>query len=125
MIPGLNILALANKVIATQTLLYAQYTSRAANDVGVWITTYATAVSIQGNIQPVPRNRYENMGLDFQKNYVQIFVQKDVLDIERDVTGDQFTYAGKIYEAQSRTEWFTQDGWDQVLCVEVIAPPES
>ncbi len=121
LIPGSNLLAIANRVIAQQTLLYKQFAGRIANNTGVWVATYAATVTIQGNIQPVPRNRYENMGLDFQKNYAEIFVQKNVIDIARDVTGDQFAYNGRIFEAQSRTDWFGQDSWDQVLCVEVPA----
>lgn len=119
LVPGSNLLALANRVIATQTLSYAAYSSRTANSVGVWNTAYAAPVIIRGNIQPVPRNRYENMGLDFQKNYATIFIQKNVIDIARDVSGDQFTYNGRIFEAISRTDWFGQDSWDSVLCVEV------
>jgi len=121
MVPGLNILSIANRVIAPQTMQYRPFVSRLANSVGVFVTTHGTAVTIKANLQPVPRSRYENMGLDFQKNYAVIFVQKNVIDIARDVTGDQFIYCNKIFEAQSRTDWFNIDGWDQVLCVQVPA----
>lgn len=118
MFPGGNILALANKVIAPQCLQYSHYLSRELNSAGVFVTKRATAVRINGNIQPVPRSRYEVMGLDFQKNYAVIYIQKSIIDIARDVTGDQFWYAGKLYQAESRTSWYAQDGWDAILCVE-------
>ena len=118
-IPGSNLLSLANRLIAQQILQYAQYQTRAVNSVGVWNTTYNQPVQILGNIQPVPRQRYENMGLDFQKNYAIIYVQKNVIDIDRNVAGDQFTYNGIIYEAISKTNWFAQDDWVGVLCVAV------
>lgn len=123
--PGSNILGLANRVIAQQTLGYRRFISRALNVEGVYQTTRSGGTSVRGNIQPVPRSRYEQNGLDFQKNYVNIFLKKNVTDIERNVTGDQFWYAGHIYQAESKTDWFAQDGWDQVLCVEVTtcSPP--
>lgn len=117
--PGFNLLALANKAIAAQQLQYRPFIKRELNAAGVWMTSRAAPAVLQGNIQPVPRTRYEIMGLDFQANYATIFVQKNVVDIARDVTGDQFWYAGRLYQAESRTSWFAQDGWDAILCVEV------
>lgn len=116
--PGGNLLALANKVIAPQQLLYRPFLGRVLNIAGVYETRRASPVSLLGNIQPVPRSRYEIMGLDFQKNYAMIYVQKNAIDIERDVTGDQFWYSGRLYQAESRTSWFAQDGWESVLCIE-------
>jgi hypothetical protein len=123
--PGGNILALANRVIAPQQMQYRPYISRTLNVAGVYITNYAGAAAITANIQPIQRERYEVMGLDMQKTYVNIYVQKNIIDIAREVTGDQFWYSGRLYEAESRTSWFAQDGWDAVLCVEVpgYTPP--
>lgn len=125
MIPGSNLLSMALRVIAPQTIAYYPYVSRTKLANGVLNPVYGSGVNVDGSFQPVPRSRYENMGLDFQKNYVTIFVSKNVIDIERDVTGDRFTYAGKLYQAESRTDWFSQDGWDAILCVEVpqTTPP--
>jgi len=116
--PGGNILGLALSVITPQQLSYRRFVSRAANAAGVWNVKYSNPVQLRGSIQPVPRERYEQNGLDFQKNYVTIFVSQNVIDISRDVTGDQFWYAGKLYQAESRTPWFQQDGWDAILCIE-------
>jgi hypothetical protein len=123
--PGANILALANKVIAAQQMQYRPFVSRELNEAGIYVTTWAAPALVMGNIQPIQRSRYEVMGLDFQKNYVNIYIQKHVIDIAREVSGDQFWYAGRLYAAESRTAWLAQDGWDAVLCVEVpgYSPP--
>jgi hypothetical protein len=125
MFPGGNILALANRVISPQCVQYRPFVSRALNSAGVLVPKWSSPCTLNANVQPVPRSRYEVMGLDFQKNYATIYVQKNVVDIARDVTGDQFWYSGKLYQVESRTDWFAQDGWDAILCVEVpgYTPP--
>ena len=70
-------------------------------------------------MQPVPRVLMETLGLDFQKHYVNIFVPQSVIDIRRDVSSDKFIYCGVTYQGISLTKWVSQDGWNQVLCVEV------
>lgn len=118
-VPGNNILAQALSVITPQTLAYSHWKTRTLQPNGVWNSTYEAATSVQGSIQPVSRTLMEELGLDMQRNYVNIFVRKNVIDIERDMAGDKFGYGGRIYEAISNTAWFLQDGWDQVLAVEV------
>lgn len=120
MIPGGNILGMAFNVITPQCVGYRPYIQRTLNDVGVWeAQLYGSPVQLRGSLQPVPRTRYEVLGLDFQKNYVTLFIERGVIDIARDVAGDEFAYAGKLYHAESKTPWFAQDGWDSVLAVEV------
>lgn len=123
--PGGNILGMANLVISPQLLSYRPFVKRELNAAGVYMTTRAAPIELLGNIQPVPRERYEQNGLDFQKNFATIYIQKNVVDIARSMTGDQFWYAGKLYQAESRTSWSAQDGWDAVLCIEVpgYSPP--
>lgn len=125
MIPGGNILAMANRVIAPQQLQYRPFVSRELNAAGIYMTRRAAPVLLLANLQPVPRSRYEQLGLDLQKNFSTIFIQKNAIDISRDVTGDQFWYSGRLYQAESRTSWFAQDGWEAILCVEVpgYTPP--
>ena len=123
--PGGNLLALANKAIAAQTLSYRPFIKRDLNAAGDYVSFYAAPTQLRGNIQPVPRNRYEQNGLDFQKNYVNIIIQKNVTDLSRDMAGDNFWYSGRLFIAESRTNWFAQDGWESILCIEIpgYTPP--
>jgi len=120
-----NILEDALDVIGRQSMIYTAYSSRAKNAVGMFAPTYVLGITVEGSIQPIPRELYEKMNLDFQKNYATIFVSKNVVDVARNVSGDKFSYAGREYLAQSRTDWFYQDGWDAILCIEIPAttPP--
>ena len=120
MIPGINVLSMALTVIAPQTVLYYAFQGRVTNAAGLDVATYATPVEdSQGSVQPVERKLYQQFGLDLRKSYVNWFVSRAILDVARDVSGDQFVYAGSRYQCQSITNWKSQDGWVQVLAVEI------
>ena len=119
MIPGGNLLNLAMSAIQKQSMGYLAYTGRSVATNGDLVPAYATAVTVLGSIQPVKRSLYENMGLDFQKGYYNIFVPQAVADIARATAGDHFTYGGRTFQVLSNEPWAQIDGWDQTLCVEI------
>ncbi len=121
MIPGSNLLNMAFTLIAKQTVSYYQYTSRAPNAVGQDITTYAAPVSLAGSFQAVPRKLYELYGLDLQKSYYTFYASSNLLDIARNVSGDQIVYNSRRYQIESANDWFAMDGWKGVLCVDIGA----
>lgn len=118
-IPGGNIMAMASRAIAQQSFVYFPYVTRTLMGNGLWSATYAAGQPMSGSAQPVPRNLYANQGLDFQRLYYNFFVQQGILDIARDVSGDQFVFEGKNFQAISKTPWIGIDGWEQVLCIHV------
>ena len=119
MIPGANILNMATRVIAQQTFYYSQFMTRVTGPTGLDVAQYAPAVTVKGIVQPIPRTMYQNMGLDFQKNFYNFFMAQDIIDIARDVSGDQFVWNGETYQCISKTNWSAVDGWVQVLTVGV------
>lgn len=119
MIPGSNLLNQAFALIAQQAVQYYKNTGRAANSIGMQVPAFAAAISVSGSFQPVPRNKYEMLGLDFQKTYFNFYVSRSVLDLQRDVSGDQLTFQGQRFQCVSKTPWYGIDGWDAVLCVEI------
>lgn len=121
-VPGSNLLNIAFSVITPSQFQYLQFTGRTNNSIGFDVSVYAAPVNAEGSVQPVPRNMYQQYGLDFQKNYANFYIASDIIDIARDVAGDQFIFENKYYEALSKTPWFGIDGWDAVLCVQVPAP---
>lgn len=122
-IPGSNLLKIAFSIIARQTLLYYKYISRSKNSVYVNKPTFDLAIEVRGSFQPVPKNRYEQMGLDFSKSYFVLYVPFDFLDLQRNVAGDRVEFEGKLYQCESNTDWFKIDGWKGILCVEIL--PDS
>lgn len=115
-IPGANILNMALTVIAQQTVQYYAYVSRSLNVVGQEVTVYAAVVNVVGSWQPLPRKLYMQYGLDLQKDYFTFYTSNDVLDVTRDVSGDQIAFMGKRFQVESNNDWFQLDGWKGVLC---------
>lgn len=119
MIPGSNLLKTALTVIASQAVTYFNNTGRANNAIGNYVPSFAPGVTVKGSFQPVPRNKYENMGLDFQRDYFTFYASRNVLDLSRDVAGDQLEFQGKRFQCVSKVDWYGIDGWDGVLCVKI------
>lgn len=119
MMPGGNILGMALRVIKRQSFKYYAYSDRVLNDAGLYVTGFKTPIVISGSVQPVPRNLYQVNGLDFQKNYWNFYLERAVLDVARDVSGDQMEIYDIRFQCLSRTPWAAVDGWDAVLCVQV------
>lgn len=124
-IPGQNILNMALTVIWRQTLMYYQYVSRSLNSVGQDVTVYASPVELVGSWQPVPRKLYVIYGLDLQKDYFTFYTSNNLLDITRDVSGDQISFMGRRYQVESDNDWYQLDGWKGVLCVDLGADEDG
>lgn len=118
-IPGSNILNKAMKVIASQTVTYHKFLRRVDNGAGLDIAQYAAAVPLRGSWQPVPRRLYQTLGLEWNSIYITFYVSKEILDVQRDVSGDQISYCGKRYNCLSATDWTQVDGWTGVLLVQI------
>lgn len=118
-VPGCDLLDLAFTVINSQTVMYYQYADRTLNSIGQYVATYSDPFPLEGSFQPVPRNLYSQYGLDFQKEYWTFYASLEILDVSRDVSGDQLTFGGSLYQVLSDNDWYKIDGWGGVLCVRV------
>lgn len=119
MIPGGNLLRVAMGLIGPQVVQWMQFTGMTQNAAGFNVPAWADAVDVTGSFQAVPRSLYQVMGLDLSKNYGMFYATREFTTPERDRAGDRLIYGGRIYQVESSTSWYAQDGWDGVLCVEV------
>lgn len=115
-IPGMNLLNMALTVIQQQTVQYYKFLNRRLNGVGQWTAVYEDVVNVVGSWQPVPRNLYMQYGLDLQKDYFTFYTSNNLLDLQRDVSGDQVEFNGRRYQVESANDWYQLDGWKGVLC---------
>ncbi len=122
-IPGSNILDRALTVIASSEVEYYQYVSRSTNSLGLWVTVYATPIKIWGSFQPVERRLYAELGLDLNKKYVHLFVPDNIIDVNRDVSGDQIIFQSETFQCESSEPWYGIDGWTDILMVKVPSTP--
>lgn len=120
-VPGMNLLNMCLTVIQQQTITYYQYSGRTINVIGQNVTTYAAPVEIVGSWQSVPRKLYLTYGLDLQKDYFTFYTSNNVLDVTRDISGDQISFKGRRFQVESANDWYQLDGWKGVLCVDLGA----
>lgn len=125
LVPGSNNLALALKLQGQQQIELYSDAGRTINSVGVYETQYAAPVRVRASVQAVQRNVYAQLGLEMQKNYVTLFVRQNAVDLDRDTSGDVFSYSGRLYQLLSNLPWYRQDGWVSVLCVDIGADPND
>lgn len=119
MTPGSNLLRRALRVVKPSDVEYKAFTGRAPNAAGIQVSTYATAIKIKGSVQPVPRTMYQALGLDFSREYFNLYSTQLLEGVTRDRAGDQFTFAGELFEVLSATNWKAIDGWNGVLAIKV------
>lgn len=117
MIPGSNLLSMALRVIAPQSLKYYAYASRTENDIGVLEAVYASPVDVLGSFQAIPHSIYSFMGLDFSKQYFMFYASVDMQNLNRGKAGDRLEFNGKLFEVMSETAWHAIDGWNGIMCV--------
>ncbi len=148
MIPGSNNLAAALSVLGKTPVSYFQYSGRVTNAGGVMLTNYLAPVVIaQGSVQPVKRDKYEALGLDFAKRYIRWFVSTGVLtfvsnngaltfisnngpivfagsnasDLARDSSGDVIETVGRRWQLVGADDWSGIDGWKSLTGIDIGA----
>jgi hypothetical protein len=117
--PGSNLLNDAFQSIDPTEIQYYTFVSRALNAARQWVSTFAAPVPVWACVQAVHRSKYTEYGLDFQRNYAKIWASMDTVDLDRDTSGDQFTWNGRRYQLVDDTNWFIQDGWASALAVDI------
>lgn len=121
-VPGSNLLEDAFEAIETMEVLVHHQGQRTKNAVGQYIGAYEPPVPFEGSVQAVNRSAYLQLGLDFNKTYVTIYLCADVHNFRRNTSGDKVSVGSKNYEIVSDLDWFDIDGWVGLLCVELIQP---
>jgi hypothetical protein len=119
MIPGANVLNMAFRIISQESVVYYRDLGRIPNAIGQDITQYDIGTKMSGSFQPVPRNLYTVYGLDFQKSYYTFYTSNNLMDVKRDISGDQISFNGQRYQCESANDWFMIDGWKGVLCIQI------
>lgn len=116
-----NVLKLALSIIGTDdNVLWYKFVRRELNEVGVYVNTFEEPTQLLGaTVQAVSQQVYFDLGLDWQKNYVMIYTETPVLDLQRASPGDVILWYNKIYQLTSENNWLKQNGWTGVMGVEV------
>ena len=114
-----NLLSAAQLVIRTQDYQILKWLSKSTNEIGFDIDVYDTPVNRSASVQPVPRSKFSNLGLDFSKIYIVIYDVGLINVLNRSENADQIIYGGGIYKANPDLDWSKSGGWNSVLCVRI------
>ena len=68
-----NLLEQALSVLPAVNYYYRHYEGETRNELGVKIPSYGPWQVCRGMVQPVQRSKYEDLGLDFAKNYINVW----------------------------------------------------
>ena len=113
-----NLLNIAAKVIPQQKAQWYQFQDREADDLGKWINRYKEPVPISGSWQAVDTRDIKNMGLDLAKVYRQLYTSHYIKGVNRGSAPDYVVFNGKRYEVVGDADWYVQDGWKGLVCIE-------
>ena len=116
---GSNLLNLAHTIIGTQTGMLERPAARVKNAVGLYENQYQAPVPVVGSFQPVPRQVYQQLGLDFNSSYLMLYTSTPLDDIQRGETGDIIRFNSQRFRAVGNNEWTPVDGWNGVLLIRV------
>lgn len=118
---GFNVLNVALSVLGATTVTYKAFVSRALNDRGDWVNTYATGVQIVGAWQPIKTQTAKAMGID-QTERVWSFRTSNPLAVATSGTApDIIIHLGKTYNVIAIEDWLDENGWRSIVCQEVAA----
>lgn len=122
-VPGSNLLRLASRVIRFQIIQYYRTNGRTQNAARQWVPTFEPGFNMSCSVQAVNRKNFSQMGLDFNSFYVNLFASLDIVDLERDSSGDRFVYNGSLFQMSQNQNWHSQDGWATCLGVRIDQNP--
>lgn len=120
--PGSNLLLRAKRLIKFSTVDYFAFKGRTLNAVKQWVPEFEDMFKLSASVQAVQRDTYTQYNLDFQRNYLRIYAAHNIIDLERDSSGDRFIYNGRLFQLESQFTWWHEDGWDRCLAVEIGKP---
>lgn len=116
---GGHILKRAMSLTGYEEVLWLKWVSREKQPNGVFASTYAPEVCIKASVQPMQRTLMALSGLDLNKNYVTIYSETFINDLERDRGPDRFKYGGNLFELVSDTDWKKPQGFVGSLAVQI------
>jgi len=115
---GFNLLATAQSVIGRQDYQYVAWTGRTTDDQGYEVDQWAEPVDRKAGIYPMNRETIQKNGLDFEKEYIQIFDVELIGLLSRSQNADKIIFDGSEWRAlPTANNWRVSGGWNQVIAV--------
>ena len=118
-----NLLELALTVLPAVNFYYRHYEGETRNELGVKIPSYGSWQVCRGMVQPVQRSKYEDLGLDFAKNYINVWGTLNLKTVGLQNQPDQILWNGCLWNITAVNEWYQYNDWVNVTAVQDKRPP--
>jgi hypothetical protein len=113
-----NLLLQALSVIPPKSVTYMKFKANVRTPNGVLVPQYESPIFVaQAHVQPVSKEAYHKLGLDFQKEYRRVWIPKDVVAMEGQLSSDKLRFDNRDWIVWGDTTWETYDGWNELLVV--------
>ena len=99
----------------TQPVQLITLASRTLNPAGEWVAAYAAPVPKRATVDVIPRTRYEVLGLDTTKNYIEVFANFTIKDTRRQGAPDRIVWNGRTWSADTSDDWQGVNGWTAAI----------
>ncbi|EMB3081667.1 hypothetical protein QPK77_09475 [Providencia rettgeri] len=116
-----NLHRIASRYIPQQTALWFRFKNREPDERGHDQNQYHEPVEIRGSWQAVNTQDAQSMGFDSNQIYRRFYTSHDIKGIQRGTSPDFLVINGKKYDVMGDADWYEQDGWKSVICIEVGA----
>ncbi|WP_338885315.1 hypothetical protein [Xenorhabdus sp. TH1] len=113
-----NLQRIASRYIPQQTVLWYRFKARELDELGRWQNTYHYPIPIRGSWQAVDTQDVQEMGLDTTKVYRKLYTTHDIRHIQRGTSPDFLVFAERRYDVMGDADWYAQDGWLSIVCIE-------
>lgn len=113
-----NLLNSALSVIPHQQATLLKFKSMTSDPFAGSVAEYYPPQKISGSWQSADTQAIHEMGLDITKRYRQFYTSTKIEDVQRGTMPDQLVYDGKKYTVVGEADWYAQDGWKSIICIE-------
>jgi hypothetical protein len=118
-VPGSDLLQDALSLISSQKLLYYKNEGRTVNDVGEYITQFASPIEVYGSFQPASKTLRKQKGVDYQPFDATLYISSEYIGPNRGKSGDEIGHRSHRFVIQSIQDWFSVDGWQRITLVNI------
>ena len=110
------VLPIIYNVVEPQTgvFKFRSMVGESVNEIGVPVPSYSEWVECFGTVQPVNRSRYEALGLDWSKKYINCWGSCHMNTVDANLQPTQVLWQGMLWNVTSVDQWDPHDGWVHV-----------
>jgi len=112
-----NLLNSALSIIPKSAFTIEKFSSNSVNALGYEVNVYSSAVAGVGIVEAVQNSAYQKLGLDFAKNYIEVWANSELSGIDKQESADRIIYNGGTYTVINSNDWNIYNGWSSALAV--------